>query len=118
MKEEKKLEKEDTIEKVEVREEKPEKKPRKSSVIGRIINIIIWLIVLAILAMGIIGYINFGRIQNEEEPYLLMKQENYQEGTESFEVYHFGFYKIVKQYNDTNYSYSIKLWFMDDAVKK
>lgn len=104
---------------VEKEEQQPiivkEEKPKKSSIFHTITNIIAWLFVLFVLVTVIISCINFGKIQKNEEPYFLVKEEKYEEEGNSYEVYHFGLYKVVKQSNETNYSYYIKLWFMDDA---
>ncbi len=109
------MEEEKKVEEVPAKEEQPKK---KRSIVGTIVNIILWLIVAFILINGVLGFVNFNKIQKEEEPIFMLSQDTYEQDGDTIEVYKFGLYKVVKQSDDTTYSYSIKPWFMDDVAKK
>lgn len=99
-------------------EEKDKKEKRGKSVIGTVISIVLWIIVILIFAMGVIGFVNFDRVQNGKDLILLVDEQNYVEGNIEVEVHNFGVYKIVKTVDQEGYTYSLKLWFMDDISKK
>lgn len=80
------------------------------------ISVILEIIVLFLIFWFILGYINFGKITNGEEPIYVVKETSYEKDGGSVKVYDNIVYKIVV-YKDTNSEimYSLKLFFMKDV---
>lgn len=83
----------------------------------KVILIIFDVIAVFLILWFVLGYINFGRISNEKEPVLVIKEYEYVKDEEvNIKVYDNIIYKIVVQ-SDEEKIYSLKLWFMDDYTE-
>ena len=80
------------------------------------IAIILEVIVVLLIFWFIIGYINFGKITNNEEPLLVVSEKSYEHEGGTVTVYNNIIYKIVV-HKDANSEimYSLKLFFMKDV---
>lgn len=79
----------------------------------KVITIIFEIIVILIVLWFVLGYLNFGKITDGEEPIYIVKEKTYEENGASIYVYDNILYKIVR-YEKDKITYSIKLWFMRD----
>jgi len=79
------------------------------------IVVILEVIVVLLILWFILGYINFGKITNNEEPLLVVNEKSYEYEGGNVTVYDNIIYKIVV-YKDVNSEimYSLKLFFMKD----
>lgn len=80
------------------------------------IVIVLEVIVVLLIFWFILGYINFGRISNEEEPVYVVKEKTYEKDGGTVKVYDNILYKIVVYRNSSDeIVYSLKLFFMKDV---
>ena len=82
----------------------------------KIITIVLEIIVVLLIFWFILGYINFGKIVNNEEPLFVVSEKNYEYEGGTVNVYDNIIYKVVV-YKDVNSEimYSLKLFFMKDV---
>lgn len=73
------------------------------------------LIIIFIVIYFCIGYINFTKIRDNQDPLfngVLIEKNN---NKNNIKVYKYGIYKIIKnEKKNSNVSYSMKLWFSKD----
>ena len=87
----------------------------KEKKVRNIIWIIIDIIIVLVVAYFVLGYINFFNISKGKEPLFDGKLITYEKGIGNVTVHNYAIYKIVSyEVPDTNVTYSMKLWFMDD----
>ncbi len=82
--------------------------------VKKIITIVLEIIVIALILWFVLGYINFGKIANNEKPIYVVKENYYttKDGA-TVHIYDNIIYKIVV-YEKDKVMYSLKLWFMED----
>ncbi|MDD5979891.1 MAG: hypothetical protein PUC23_02115 [bacterium] len=82
----------------------------------KIVTVILEVIVVLLIFWFILGYINFGKITNGEQPVYVVKEKSYEKDGGNVKVYDNIIYKIVV-YKDVNseITYSLKLFFMKDV---
>ena len=82
----------------------------------KVIVTIFEVIVVLLIFWFILGYINFGKIANNEEPLYVVNEKSYEYEGGTVDVYDNIIYKIVV-YKDVNSEilYSLKLFFMKDV---
>lgn len=82
----------------------------------KVIVTILEVIVVLLIFWFILGYINFGKITNNEKPLFVVSEKSYEYEGGRVDVYNNIIYKIVV-YKDINseITYSLKLFFMKDV---
>ncbi len=91
------------------------KSNKKFSIVKTIGNFIFWAIFIIFIALAIIAYINYNKIENDEEASMYSSKEEYKIDDENVTVYNYFIYKVVEHYNDEGRQVSLKLWFLDDV---
>lgn len=104
---------EEKVEQEEVSQEFVEKKKKKGPV-KIIINIIVWIVLIFLIASAIIGYVDFQRISENQEPYMVLDEKSYTKDDSNVTVYKNIVYKIVKVENNKGTSIKLKPFFMSD----
>ncbi len=106
-----------------------EKEKVKSSPLKIIGNVIFWGAFIVFVILAIVAYLNYNRLENDEEPAYYSSMEEYKiddEGNkldknadegENVTVYNYYIYKVVEHYNNDGRQVSLKLWFLDDVTK-
>ena len=84
----------------------------------KLISVIFSIIVLVLVFWFILGYFNFQKIINKENPIYVVKKETYKtkQNGNNIEVTKYDniVYKIVKVDEGLKTTYKLKLWFMED----
>lgn len=86
----------------------------KRNILSIVLKVIVIIFTLFILCQIILGFINFNRLYNNKEPYLVLKTKENINGVEYEKVYYFGLYKIILLDNDDESSIKLKIWFQDN----
>jgi len=91
-------------------------KKKKRNPVAKAIMIILDVLVLALALYFVLGYVNFVKIGNKEEPYLISNTKSYKTTKgDNVTVYDAIIYKIVKhEVPNENMTIRIKLWFQED----
>ena len=81
----------------------------------KIVMIILDVIIVLLAIYFVIGYVNFKKISNNEEPMPIYKESSYSTDDGVIKVYDGLIYKIVRnEIPGKNVKLSLKLWFMDN----
>ncbi len=91
------------------------KDAKKNSRLWAIIgNVAFWVVIALFMVIAITGFLNFKKVENNQEPTLYTKQNSYVVEDKNVTVYNYFVYKIVKINSNEGLKVSLKLWFLKD----
>ncbi len=87
---------------------------KKGGIFKFIGNLIFWLLFIFLVGLAVIAYLNYNKVENDEEASMYFDKNEYVIEEENVTVYSYLVYKVIDHESADGRQVSLKLWFLDD----